>query len=298
MYKIITDSACDIMKEYLSIHNADLVPLYVTFDGENYIREQTEICYDEFYNKMINEGAFPKSSLPSVQDYIDAFTPYVNAKTPIIAITITTLFSGSYNSACTARDLILEEHPDARITVINSLQNSASMSLFVYEAIKMQENGVSYDDCIRVLNKMKAPGRIFFTVESLDYLKKGGRIGKVATAITGKLSIRPLIVMKNGEISLGGITRTRNKAKHNVIELVRKHIAENHIDVNNYEFTVGYCTNPEEAAEYRKTVEESLGVQLLESKETFNTRIGAVTACHTGPYAIGIACMPKYESLL
>lgn len=298
MYKIITDSACDIMKEYLSKHNADLVPLYVTFDGETYIREQTEIGYDEFYNKMINEGAFPKSSLPSVQDYIDAFTPYVKAGTPIIAITITTLFSGSYNSACTARDLILEEHPDAKITVINSLQNSASMSLYVYEAIKMQENGVSYDDCIRVLNEMKAPGRIFFTLESLDYLKKGGRIGKVATAITGKLSIRPLIVMKNGEISLGGITRTRNKAKQNVIELVRKHITENHIDINNYEFTVGYCTNPEEAAEYRKTVEEALGVQLLESRETFNTRIGAVTACHTGPYALGIACMPKYETLL
>lgn len=298
MYKIITDSACDIMKEYLSKHNADLVPLYVTFDGETYIREQTEIGYDEFYNKMINEGAFPKSSLPSVQDYIDAFTPYIEANTPIIAITITTLFSGSYNSACTARDLILEEHPDAKITVINSLQNSASMSLYVYEAIKMQENGVSYDDCIRVLNEMKAPGRIFFTLESLDYLKKGGRIGKVATAITGKLSIRPLIVMKNGEISLGGITRTRNKAKQNVIELVRKHITENHIDINNYEFTVGYCTNPEEAAEYRKAVEEALGVQLLESRETFSTRIGAVTACHTGPYALGIACMPKYEALL
>ncbi|MDD3238999.1 MAG: DegV family protein [Lachnospira sp.] len=298
MYKIITDSACDIMKVYLDRHHADLVPLYVTFDGESYIKEQIEIGYDEFYDKMINEGAYPKSSLPSVQDYIDAFMPYVESKTPVIAITITTLFSGSYNSACTARDTILEDYPDAEITVINSLQNSASMSLYVYEAIRMQENGVSYEDCIRVLNEMKAPGRIFFTVESLEYLQKGGRLGKLATTITSKLSIRPLIIMKNGAISVGGISRTRNKAKANVIDVVRKHIADNHIDINNYDFTVGYCTNPEEAVEFRKNVEESLGVKLIESSEEFNTRIGVVTACHTGPYALGIACMPKYESLL
>ena len=298
MYKIITDSACDIMKVYLDRHHADLVPLYVTFDGESYIKEQIDIGYDEFYDKMINEGAYPKSSLPSVQDYIDAFMPYVESKTPVIAITITTLFSGSYNSACTARDTILEDYPDAEITVINSLQNSASMSLYVYEAIRMQENGVSYEDCIRVLNEMKAPGRIFFTVESLEYLQKGGRLGKLATTITSKLSIRPLIIMKNGAISVGGISRTRNKAKANVIDVVRKHIADNHIDINNYDFTVGYCTNPEEAVEFRKNVEESLGVKLIESSEEFNTRIGVVTACHTGPYALGIACMPKYESLL
>ena len=298
MYKIITDSACDIKKEYLDRHNIGLVPLYVTFDGESYVKEQTEIGYDEFYDKMINEGAFPKSSLPSVQDYIDAFMPYVQSKTPIIAITITTLFSGSYNSACTARDTIIEDYPDAQITVINSLQNSASMSLFVYEAMRMQENGVSYEDCICVLDKLKAPGRIFFTVESLDYLKKGGRIGKVATAITGKLSIRPIIVMKNGEITLGGIARTRSKAKNSVIEIVSKHIADNNIDVNKYDFTVGYCTNPDEAAEYRTTVEDALGIKLVESNEQFDTRIGVVTACHTGPYAIGMACMPKYEYLL
>ncbi|MDO5402167.1 MAG: DegV family protein [Eubacteriales bacterium] len=298
MYKIITDSACDIKKEYLDRHNTGLVPLYVTFDGENYVKEQIEIGYDEFYDKMINDGAFPKSSLPSVSDYIDAFMPYVKSNTPIIVITITTLFSGSYNSACTAKDTIIEDYPDAEITVINSLQNSASMSLFVYEAIRMQENGVSYDDCVRVLNDMKAPGRIFFTVESLDYLKKGGRIGKVATAITGKLSIRPIIVMKNGEISLGGIARTRSKAKNNVIEIVRKHIADNNIDINKYDFTVGYCTNLKEAEEYRSTVEEALGIKLIESQEQFDTRIGIVTACHTGPYAIGIACMPKYETLL
>lgn len=298
MYKIITDSACDIMKVYLDRHHVDLVPLYVTFDGENYIKEQTEIGYDEFYHKMIHEGAFPKSSLPSVQDYIDAFMPYVESQTPIIAITITTLFSGSYNSACTAKDQILEDYPDAEITVINSLQNSASMSLYVYEAIRMQENNVSYEDCIRILNLMKDPGRIFFTVESLDYLKKGGRIGKIATSITGKLNIRPLIVMKGGEITIGGIARTRNKAKNSIIEIVRKHIADQNIDVNNYQFTVGYCTNPEEAAEYRKTVEKELGITLIESNEQFETRIGVVTACHTGPYAIGMACMPKFESLL
>ena len=145
MFKLISDTSCDWIKEYAEEHNVTLVPLYTTFDGQTYYKEQFEISYDEFYRKMTDENAFPKSSLPSIQDYVDAFMPSVEAGVPIICCCITTYFSGSYNSACTARDMIIEDYPDAKITVINSLQNSASMSLFVYEAMCMRDAGYSYE---------------------------------------------------------------------------------------------------------------------------------------------------------
>ena len=70
MFDIITDSACDIVREYAETHNLKLVPLYTTFDGVNYLKEQYDITHDEFYRRMTDEGAFPKSSLPSVQDFV------------------------------------------------------------------------------------------------------------------------------------------------------------------------------------------------------------------------------------
>ena len=250
MFKLISDTSCDWVKDYADEHDVTLVPLYTTFDGHTYYKEQFEISYDEFYN-----------------------------------------------SACSAKDMILEDHPDAKITVINSLQNSASMSLFVYEAMCMRDAGYSYEETVKKLEALRPYGRIIFTTESLDYLTKGGRLVRTAAMITSKLSLRPIIIMKGGEISVGGFFRTRKKAKAKVIEFLCKHFEEPGIDINDYDITVGYCTNKDEAEEFRKEVEEAIKTKLLESGVEFKTRIGVVTACHTGPTAIGAALMPKFDHI-
>ena len=280
MFDIITDSACDIVREYAETHNLKLVPLYTTFDGVNYLKEQYDITHDEFYRRMTDEGAFPKSSLPSVQDFVDAIMPSVEAGRPAIVCTITSYFSGSYNSACTAKDIILEDHPDAKVTVINSLINSASFSLFIYQALQMRKAGYSYEDTIKVLESLRNDGRIMFTTESLEYLSKGGRLAKTAITITSKLSLRPIIVMKS-----------------NVIDMIQKYIESTGRPIDDWDITVGYCTNLEEAEKYRDDVEAQLGIKLLERREDFKTRISIISGCHTGPYALGIACIPKYTTV-
>lgn len=298
MFKVISDTACDLSKEYTDSNNIGLVPLYVTFDGEKYYKEQIDITDDEFYRQMIEEGSYPKSSLPTIQDFIDAFMPSVTAGVPIICICISTLFSGSYNSATNARDQILEDYPDAKITIFNSMQNSSSMALFVHEAERMSKDNVDYDDAVRVLTRMTDLGRIYFTVGSLDYLQKGGRIGKLAQLISGKLSILPVIVLKNGELNIGGISRTRKKAKLSMLDCCKKHFSDNNLSYEDYLFNVDSGCDFEEKDEYRQVVEETFSVKCVESTEYFPTRIGVATACHTGPYALGIGIMPKYETLL
>ena len=289
------------IKDYKGI--TENVELSINIDGYPFICDlknwevfNIEDSY-EFYKKMTDENAFPKSSLPSIQDYVDALMPSVEAGIPIICCCITTFFSGSYNSACSAKDMILEDHPDAKITVINSLQNSASMSLFVYEAMCMRDAGYSYEETVKKLEALRPYGRIIFTTESLDYLTKGGRLVRTAAMITSKLSLRPIIIMKGGEISVGGFFRTRKKAKAKVIEFLCKHFEEPGIDINDYDITVGYCTNNDEAEEFRKEVEEAIKTKLLESGVEFKTRIGVVTACHTGPTAIGEALLPKFDHI-
>ena len=159
----------------------------------------------------------------------------------------------------------------------------------------MRKAGYSYEDTIKVLESLRNDGRIMFTTESLEYLSKGGRLAKTAITITSKLSLRPIIVMKEGEIGLGGFTRTRNKGKSNVIDMIQKYIESTGRPIDDWDITVGYCTNLEEAEKYRDDVEAQLGIKLLERREDFKTRISII--CHTGPYALGIACIPKYTTV-
>ena len=122
MYKIVSDSACDLSKEYLEKHDVTIVPLSVSFDGETYYRDGVDITRDECYQRMVDD-LFPKTSLPSVESFEAVFRKYAEQNIPVVCFTITTLFSGSYNSAMNAKSLVEEDYPDANISVIESKHN-------------------------------------------------------------------------------------------------------------------------------------------------------------------------------
>lgn len=291
-YQIISDGACDLRPEFAQRHNVEIVPFYVTFDKENYFKEGSQISHDDFYRKMDLEHAIPSSSLPSVNDYYEVFIKYVKQSMPIICICITTKFSGSYNSASTAKQQILEEYPEAKITVIDSTLNTVTQGLYVYEAIRMRDNNLSYEESAKRLEKLKSTGRIFFTVSTLEYLVKNGRIGKVATIAGDKLKIKPIIIMANGEIELGGITRNREKTKKTIIEQVKKYFKNNNLKYEDYNFKIGTGYDYDEAAEYTKQFEEALNVKFSEIDAVIGTTVG----CHTGPHPIGIGLLQKYDA--
>ena len=293
MYKIVSDSACDLSKEYLEKHDVTIVPLSVSFDGETYYRDGVDITRDECYQRMVDDPKlFPKTSLPSVESYADVFRSFVEQGFPVVCFTITTLFSGSYNSAINAKSLVLEDYPGANICVIDSKQNTVTQALLIDQFVRMLEDGLSFEQAMSKLDALMASARIFFTVGSLDYLKMGGRIGKVATAATGKLGVKPVIIMKDGDIGLGGIGRNRNKLKNSVLQVAKKYLDENNKD--NFIVSVGYGYDKEEGFEFMKEVESTLDVKL--DSET-NVAIGIVSAVHTGPYPIGLGVIRKYETL-
>ena len=293
MYKIISDSACDLTELYIKKHNIEIVPLTASLDGETYLKDKTEINRKDFYTTMVeNPDIFPKTSLPSVESFETVFRKYAEQNIPVVCFTITTLFSGSYNSAMNAKSLVEEYYPDANICVIDSKQNTVTQALLIDQFVKMLEDGLSFEQAMSKLDALMASARIFFTVGSLDYLKMGGRIGKVATAATGKLGVKPVIIMKDGDIGLGGIGRNRNKLKNSVLQVAKKYLDENNKD--NFIVSVGYGYDKEEGFEFMKEVESTLDVKL--NTET-NVAIGIVSAVHTGPYPIGLGVIRKYETL-
>lgn len=296
-YQIISDGSCDLTMELREKYNIQVVPFYVSFDGENYQKEIDEIGIRDVYERMVAEpDVYPKTSLPSVQNFADAFLPHVKAGRGIICMTITNSLSGAYNSACNARDMILEDYPEAQITVINSLEATVSQGIYAIEAAKMRDAGYSYEKTVAVLKgEMMDRGRIFFTVGDLTYLQHGGRIGKLAGMAGTMLRLKPMITLKDGSIDSSGVARSRKKSMAKVIELTKLYFEENQEDPRDYIFSIGFGYDEAEGHEFKKMLDEMLQ-EMGVSEESRIVQIGATICVHTGPYAIGVGVMKKYEA--
>lgn len=296
-FQIISDGSCDLPTDLAEEAGISIVPFYVSFDEKNYLKEIREIGIRTFYQQMVeNPGVYPKSSMPSVQDYIDAFKPYVEKGTPVICICITTKFSGSMQSALNAVRMIQEDDPKAEITVIDAMVNTVLQGLLVLEAADMKKRGLSYRETIEKLEQIKSSGRIFFTVGDMEYLKHGGRIGKVTALAGSVLGIRPIITLKEGEIFPSGIARSRKKTMERTIELLLNYLKEHGGRIQDYSIAVGYGYDQQESYDYREKVVERLNANGYEiTREQIPVRqIGATIGVHTGPYPLGLGILEKW----
>lgn len=277
-------------------YNVEIVPFYVSFDEEKYYKEIEEIAIRDVYEKMVsNPKQYPKTSLPSVQNYVDAFMPHIEAGRSVICICITTSLSGSYNSASNAKEIICEEHPEAKITVINSYGATVFQRLYVIEAAKMQRQGYSYEQTVeKLLGQMRDTARIIFTVGDLDYLQHGGRIGKVAGIAGSILNLKPLITLADGSIDSSGIARSRKKSMLKTIELLKSHFKESGEKPENYIYSVGFGYDRQEGEIYREMIDNALK-ELGVNEGADLVQIGATICVHTGPYALGVGFVKRFE---
>ena len=294
-YRIVSDGSCDLPPELCREKGVTVVPFYVSFDSENYMREIADMPIRKFYEQMVADPTtFPKSSMPSVQDYVDVFEPIVKEGKAVICICITTKFSGSMQSANTARDMILEECPDARITVIDATVNTVLQGLYVLEACRLRDMGWEYDRIVERILEIRESGRIFFTIGNIDYLKHGGRIGKLAGLAAGALKIKPLITLQEGQIFGSGITRSRHKSMEKVVQMLKDYLDERKAKPGEYSFAIGFGYDYEEACQFRDMlkdlVRERLGID-----EIGIYQIGATIGVHTGPYPIGVGIIKRAD---
>lgn len=296
IYRIITDGACDLGLEFAKQHDIDMVPFYVSFDQENYYKEIVEVGIRDFYQKMVdNTNVFPKTSLPAIDDFIKAMMPYVEQKLPVICICVTSKMSGSYNAACNAKNIIQDDYPDAEITVIDSAVITGLQGLYVKEAVRMRDNGLSYEATVEQLMRIKETGRIVFTTADISYLKSGGRLGKLMSIANNALKIKPLILFKEGEIFPSGIVRARKKSYDKLIEQTRKHFENSGENPDDYDFWVGYGYDKEEGEAFCERILTDMKTYCnIKSLETF--QIGATIAVHTGPHPLGIVFMKRYDA--
>ena len=290
-FKIICDSACDLPKDLVTKYDIDVVSFYVSFDDQNYYKEQEKSTQD-FYQQMVDHpGVYPKTSMPTVEEYFHVFEQYVNEDIPVICICISSKLSGSYNGARLAKQDILEKYPQAKIEVIDSYLLTAIEGMLALELARMRENQVSFEEAITNIEKLKETGKIYFTIGSVDYLAHGGRIGRLKSILGTILKIKPIIVFKNGEIDSAGMALTRNKSLIKVIECVKQFFKKNLLKFSDYLFGIGYGYKKDEAENFAKQVKEELALK----ENVFFFQIGSTIAVHTGPHPIGITFLKKYD---
>lgn len=290
-YQIFSDGACDIEFEKAAELNIQLIPFYVSIDHENYYKEILEISLDDYFHFMTEEKGYPKTSLPAIQDYIDAFTPALEAGKDVLCLTMTRSLTASQESAMTAKAMLEEDFPDRRIEVINSWVATGAQALLLMEMARMQKNGKSIDDVLAYVEKARVDARIHFMVGDLSYLEVGGRIGKLATLSGGLLKIKPIIILKDGEIGVGGVCRARKKGLSQIAAVTTKHFKETGEDPSHYIATPGTNTIWDDMDTYYEMMKEAApGMEYLPPFQ-----IGATISSHTGPGTTGFCFVKKYE---
>lgn len=292
-FRIVSDTSADLSPEILNEKEIVTVPFYVMEEEGSYKKHRVEISDSEFYKWMSdNPKIMPKSAAPSVDDFSRVFTELVEKGEKVLCICITVKFSSSYQNACIAKDLVLEKYSEAKIEVVNSICNTVLQGLVVYEATRLRESGASLEYAVAELERIKPTGRIFFTIGSMDYLSVGGRIGKLAGKVSGVLGLRPIIVLSEGEIHLGGLSRGRIKSLSKVLDVAKEYIKTSFNDISEFAITIGYGYDLDEAKIFKVRLEEMLR-EIGFVVDVPMRVIGAVIGVHTGPLPLGLSVLRK-----
>lgn len=286
--KLIADAACDLMQnDYKDIDIVD----FLIYDATN-DEEVNAKCVDELYQEMMHSEKIYKTACPTIDTYYQKFVENEKNGYATICVCITSKFSGSYNSATIAKMQALESYPNAKITVVDSKGNSALQLLLVLAIHKMINAGFSYELILSNIDKLIPTGKIMFTVETVDYLKKGGRIGKVSAFVATALNLKPIIVMRDGDIGLGGIAFGVKRTLIKVLELVKSHFEKEGENIKDYHFAVGYSSDIKAGENFLKQAIEYL--KISEDDVVFN-QIKECSAVHTGPNTLGLAFIKKFN---
>lgn len=279
--KIVTDSTSYISDEYIKKYDIKLVSLNVIINGVS--SREIDIENEVFYEEIKNSKEIPKSSQPIPNEMLNTFKEIVKDGDSIVGIFLSSKMSGTYSNANMIKDMILEDYPDAEIHILDSKTNCMQMGFAVIEAARTASEGKSINEVINAANHVINNSRFLFTPETLEYLKKGGRIGGAAALFGNVLQIKPILTVVNGETSVFKKVRTRKKAIEEIVKTVLEEIEAKGLG----DIVVHHINCQEDGLKLAKALENKLG------KKVDIQSIGPVIGVHVGPGSIGIAYYTK-----
>ncbi|MBP3932155.1 MAG: DegV family protein [Peptostreptococcaceae bacterium] len=278
--QIICDTMNDVPKEIVEKYNIEILPATIVFDGIEY-KAGVDIEGDEFYKMLRSSNSMPTTSQVTYATFKDTFEKYLNEGKKILYLSGSSAASGTYQSAMIAKNDI--ESDDIHIFDTYSLCIGGGM--LITEAAIMAQESNDIDYIINKLNEYKEKVEVYFSVDSLDYLHKGGRISGTKATIGTILNIKPILKIEDGVVKQKTQVRGSKKIIPTLIEQLKLQVGD---DFSDKEVYVGYGDDIEECNKFVEKVKNELSPK---SVKIF--QIGACVACHSGPDVFGLACLNK-----
>ena len=275
MIKIVTDSTCDLPPGVFEQYGITVMPLRIHFGMEAFL-DGVNITKDEFYQRLRTAPQLPTTSQPSAGEFCEAFRPLVEAGHEVVGIFISGELSGTCASALTACGLL----PEASISVIDSRSTSVGLGMMVQEAARLAEAGVDVTAIKARMEELASKMKLYFVVDTLEYLRKGGRIGGARALLGTMLNIKPLLMVHDGRVEPLQQVRTRRKALRCMIELMAQEMSSASL----VHSSMIHAQAEDEAKALVAQVQDAIPCE-----DFFICELGPALGTHAGPGVIGLA---------
>ncbi len=272
--KVVTDSTSDLPADVAESLGIEVVPLNVHFGSDVY-KDRVNLMPDAFYDKLINGDVLPTTSQPSVGEFIDVYERLGSDADGIVSVHISEKLSGTMNSARLASQ---QANADCPIEVVDTFQVSMGVGICAMEAAEVANSGGNMNQVILAARNAVTRSQCFFMLETLEFLQKGGRIGKAQALIGNLLKIRPMLMLQEGEVHPLGRERTRRKGIAKLVDTVEELAPISGL-------AVMYSTGLDEA----QTLAQNVSKFMIEGREPMMLQIGPVIGTYAGPDTLGIA---------
>jgi DegV family protein with EDD domain len=270
---IVLDSTSDYPEAPARFENMRFVPLYVRFGDDTY-RDYVELGPDEFFQRLRTSQALPATSQPTPQDFLSAYESLA-AYERIYSLHVSAKVSGTFQSA----ELAALELGGSRVRVVDSTMASLAIAMLAHAIQRRLARGTTDEEIDELVARFRADCGVVFTVETLEYLQRGGRIGRAAALAGSLLNVRPVLTIQDGEVVPVARVRGRQKA---LAEFERR-FQESTEDRAGLRVAIAHA----DAAEWVGTLSELVWRTRPNAEIEFTSTLGAVVSTHAGPGAVG-----------
>lgn len=282
LYKIITDSACDLPQELFEKYNIEVIPINI-YCGEEEYRDKIDIT-PEVIHKRMKEGDFFKTAQIPPNVFEERFREYAKKNEPCLYIAFSSGISSTYESSVVALRQIKEEYPECDIEVYDSKVTCGGLGLMVLKACEMLEDGCSKEELYEMLDFYKEHIESVFTVDDINYLCKGGRVSKASAFVGDLLNIKPILDMKEGSLRTLEKVRGTKKAHARMIQIIKERTDE----LPDQIISIGHSDDYETFEKFKDSLQKKVGF-----KEALSGMLGATVSAHTGPGILAIFFLNK-----
>lgn len=274
---IITDSSAYLPIEYVQKYNIGVLPLTLHWEGKTYL-DGIDISASEFYTRLKNAHTLPTTSAIPVHDFVDLIQKLLDQGRSVIVMPISEGISATYQSALQAK----AEIKSPFVEIIDTKLVSMALSFQVLAVARAAEKGASLEECKKIAEEAYKHIGVYFTVDTLKYLYKGGRIGGAKRLLGAALSIKPILQIRNGKIEAAGSSITRKKAVETMVDMVKTAVG----DQKPVRISVFHALESDLAQELQSRLNKEMNAE-----EGILSEVSPVVGSHVGPGTISIAWM-------